>query len=86
MMEYNAAEVQQHQMSFSEPISIQHYNDPACLNRSHDDELPSFGHGTLEMLEVTRLLESAGITCCVVGISALIYYGAGRGRRVSLKE
>jgi hypothetical protein len=56
------------------------------MNASPNDKLPSFGgHGTLEILEVTQLLDEAGITCCLVGISALIYYGAGRGRRVSLK-
>jgi len=37
----------------------------------------------LEILQVIQLLERAGITCCIVGISALIYYGAARGRRVS---
>ncbi|KAI9710295.1 MAG: hypothetical protein M1820_002789 [Bogoriella megaspora] len=38
------------------------------------------GHGTLEAIEVINELESAGILCCLVGVSALIYYGAGRRR------
>ncbi|KAK0707152.1 hypothetical protein B0T21DRAFT_298824 [Apiosordaria backusii] len=36
------------------------------------------GHGTLEMLEVSRVLEENGILCAFCGVSALIYYGAGR--------
>ncbi|KAL5903102.1 hypothetical protein ACKVV7_011410 [Pyricularia oryzae] len=45
------------------------------------DDLASFGgHGTLEALEFTRTLEAQGIPCCVHGVSALIYYGAGRVR------
>lgn len=52
-----------------------------------DDDLdlkwPSFGgHGTLEALEVSRVLEDAGIICCFTGTSALVYYGAGRIRDV----
>lgn len=47
------------------------------------DEVPSCGgHGTLEILEVTRYLERHGVECCVVGVSALIFYGAGRVRDV----
>jgi hypothetical protein len=41
------------------------------------------GHGTLEMLEVSRVLEGNGILCAFCGVSALIYYGAGRVRDVS---
>lgn len=40
------------------------------------------GHGTLEMLEVSRLLEENGIICAFCCVSALIYYGAGRVRDV----
>jgi hypothetical protein len=40
------------------------------------------GHGTLEILEAINILENDGISCCIVGISALIYYGAGRIRHV----
>lgn len=47
------------------------------------DEVPSCGgHGTLEILEVTRFLERHGIECCIVGVSALMFYGAGRVRDV----
>jgi hypothetical protein len=85
-MEHNISEEQQDQTRFSKPIPLAQFNDPAFMNRSPDDEQPSFGgHGTLEIVDVTQLLNRAGITCCLVGISALIYYGAGRGRRVSLK-
>ncbi|KAH9882394.1 hypothetical protein J1614_000630 [Plenodomus biglobosus] len=81
-MQHNTTEEQQDCTRFSKPIPVEQFNDPAFMNRSPDDELPSFGgHGTLEILEVTQLLDGAGITCCLVGISALIYYGAGRGRR-----
>ncbi|KAJ5902849.1 hypothetical protein N7495_003377 [Penicillium taxi] len=44
-------------------------------------EVPSSGgHGTLEILEVTRYLETHGVECCIVAVSALIFYGAGRTR------
>lgn len=47
------------------------------------DEVPSCGgHGTLEILEVIRFLERHGIECCIVGVSALMFYGAGRVRDV----
>ncbi|KAH9207029.1 hypothetical protein DL95DRAFT_469066 [Leptodontidium sp. 2 PMI_412] len=38
------------------------------------------GHGTLEILEVTKILEKEGIPCCIVGVSALKYYWAQRMR------
>jgi hypothetical protein len=41
------------------------------------------GHGTLEILKVTQDLENNSIPCCLVGTSALIYYGANRIRGVS---
>jgi hypothetical protein len=48
------------------------------------ERLPSCnGHGTLEILEVTRILEKHDIACCITGVAALVYYGAGRGRDVS---
>ncbi|KAF1841842.1 uncharacterized protein K460DRAFT_388672 [Cucurbitaria berberidis CBS 394.84] len=82
-MEHNTTEEEQQDYTrFVKQIPVEQYNDPAFLNRSPDDEQPSLGgHGTLEILEVTQILHGAGITCCLVGISALIYYGAGRGRR-----
>ncbi|KAI1423792.1 hypothetical protein F5Y12DRAFT_715909 [Xylaria sp. FL1777] len=47
-----------------------------------DDEKPAsnHGHGTDDAHGVTKILEDANITCCLVGISALIFYGAVRGR------
>ncbi|KAF5659101.1 hypothetical protein FCIRC_12622 [Fusarium circinatum] len=38
------------------------------------------GHGTDDALAVTRILEAADIPCCMVGTSALIFYGAARVR------
>ena len=40
------------------------------------------GRGTDDALAVTRILEASDILCCLVGISALIFYGAARGRPV----
>lgn len=86
-MEQNAMAERQESALFSgRPLRLEQYYDPMFLNGSADDATPSYGgHGTLEILEITQTLEKAGITCCIVGISALIYYGAGRGRRVSSK-
>ncbi|RMD41616.1 hypothetical protein DV735_g3528, partial [Chaetothyriales sp. CBS 134920] len=36
------------------------------------------GAGTLEMLDVVKTLNEAGITCCMVGVGALKYFGAWR--------
>lgn len=50
-----------------------------------DDRLASFGgHGTIEARQVTLILEDAGNRCCVCGVGALMYYGAGRVRSVGL--
>ncbi|KAI9729157.1 MAG: hypothetical protein M1834_007064 [Cirrosporium novae-zelandiae] len=38
------------------------------------------GHGTLDILKITRILEEAGIPCCLVGTSALRYFGVNRLR------
>jgi len=50
------------------------YSDECASNR---------GHGTDDTLAVTRVLEQHGIPCCLVGIAALVFYGAGRLRSVS---
>ncbi|KAJ5233019.1 hypothetical protein N7468_005975 [Penicillium chermesinum] len=57
-------------------------SDPVESGSSYSpDEVPSYGgHGILEILEVIRFLERNGIECCIVGVSALIFYGAGRVR------
>ena len=48
------------------------------------EKLGSFGGtGNLEMVDVVKLLETSGITCCMVGVGALRYYGAGRVLHVS---
>ena len=41
------------------------------------------GYGTDDTLTVTQVLEQHGIPCCLVGIAALVFYGAGRVRDVS---
>lgn len=41
------------------------------------------GHGTLEILGVIQVLEANDIPCCLIGTSALIYYGADRVRGVN---
>ncbi|KAI0116452.1 hypothetical protein GGR51DRAFT_317951 [Nemania sp. FL0031] len=55
---------------------------PSRLPSELDDEQPASngGHGTDDALRVTQILEESNITCCLVGISALIFYGAGRLR------
>ncbi|KAK7954632.1 hypothetical protein PG996_015441 [Apiospora saccharicola] len=65
------------------PTGLCNIKQPNCLdmyNFGHDgDELASHsGTGTVEMLEVVRLLKDAGISSCVVGVHPLGYYGAGR--------
>lgn len=49
-----------------------HSNDPASNQ----------GYGTDDTLAVTRILEEHGIPCCLVGIAALVFYGASRVRDV----
>lgn len=40
------------------------------------------GEGTDDALRVTKILEESDIPCCIVGVSALIFYGAARVRPV----
>lgn len=57
----------------------------AKQDRPGEGELPLAscnGHGTLEMLEIITAFEKAGIDCCMVGVSALKFYGARRMRLV----
>lgn len=50
---------------------------------TYSDECASNGgYGTDDTLAVTRVLEEHGIPCCLVGIAALVFYGAGRVRDV----
>lgn len=60
--------------------SSQHHVDAFLTNK----QAPYSGDRTLEVLRVTQVLEGNGIPCCLVGTSALIYYGADRARDVSL--
>lgn len=49
----------------------------------HSNERASNGgYGTDDTLAVTHILEEHDIPCCIVGISALVFYGAGRVRDV----
>lgn len=40
------------------------------------------GNGASDILKVVSIFEGAGITCCMVGAGALIWFGAGRVRGV----
>lgn len=52
-------------------------------SESHNEKSASnSGRGTDDALTVTRILEAFDIPCCLVGISALIFYGAARVRPV----
>jgi len=63
--------------TFPSPPPIQQHEIETFPN----DKLASYGgHGTLEILKVTQILEENSIPCCLAGTSALIYYGANRGR------
>ncbi|KAM5506914.1 hypothetical protein McanMca71_001819 [Microsporum canis] len=48
------------------------------------EEASNGGHGTDNTLAVTQALEEHDIPCCLVGISALIFYGADRVRPVRI--
>lgn len=62
-------------------------NDPTVtsIHGFFDDKDP-IQYGVPAILEVTKTLESSGIPCCLVGICALIYYGARRIRHVSITD
>ena len=62
-------------------------NDPTVtsIHGFFDDKDP-IQYGVPTILEVTKTLESSGIPCCLVGICALIYYGARRIRHVSITD
>ena len=58
--------------------------DMSIYPKFPDNKLASFwGPGTLEVKKVARNFKDAGIVCCVCGVGALIFYGAGRVRSVS---
>ncbi|KUI58413.1 hypothetical protein VP1G_05713 [Cytospora mali] len=68
------------------PKNKQNLEDPALSPTDveeeylSDGEASNRGHGTDDTLRVTQILEEHGIPCCLVGISALMFYGAGRVR------
>jgi hypothetical protein len=53
---------------------------------SNDKPASNGGSGADDALVVTRILEAVGIPCCLVGISALIFYGADRVRPVRVPQ
>lgn len=70
------------------PDFLRNYVQPKAPDWDPEDDMdlePAScgGHGTLEMLELSRLLEENGIICAFCSVSALIFYGAGRVRDVS---
>jgi hypothetical protein len=48
-----------------------------------NESASNHGYGTDDTLAVTQVLEQHDIPCCLVGIAALVFYGAGRLRDVS---
>ncbi|KAH7174260.1 uncharacterized protein B0J16DRAFT_180863 [Fusarium flagelliforme] len=52
----------------------------ATTKLSNERPASNGGRGTDDALAVTKILEASDIPCCLVGISALIFYGAARGR------
>lgn len=42
-------------------------------------------YGALAILQLTKDFEAARIPCCLVGVTALCYYGAGRVGTVRLE-
>ncbi|TVY36986.1 hypothetical protein LOCC1_G006702 [Lachnellula occidentalis] len=50
----------------------------ACLWEGNLGDIYPPGGGSQQAKDVTDALESAGIPCCLVGVAALRYFGAGR--------
>lgn len=53
------------------------------IDTSAERQASGNGHGTLEILEIIKAFNKAGIASCIVGVSALMYFGARRVRDVS---
>lgn len=64
-------------MSITQPVT------PDTVDTSAEREASGNRHGTLEILEIIQAFEKAGIASCIVGVSALMYFGARRVRNVS---
>lgn len=75
-----AARVSKGEQGHEEPISPPVNSDENDLS---DGEASNYGRGTNDTLRITRILEEYGIPNCLVGVSALKFYGAGRVRDVS---
>lgn len=75
-----AARVPKHEQSHEELIS-----PPANIEEEDlsDGEASNHGRGTDDTFRTTQILEEHGIPNCLVGVSALKFYGAGRVRDVS---
>jgi hypothetical protein len=54
---------------------------PGLIYGFPDDKSPE-KNGALAILKVASILNDAGIQCCMTGTSALIFFGAARGRGV----
>lgn len=67
---------QGHEEPISPPVNSEE-------NDLSDGEASNHGRGTDDTLRVTQILEEHGILNCLVGVSALKFYGAGRVRDVS---
>jgi hypothetical protein len=50
------------------------------IDTSIERQASGKGHGTLEILEIIKEFNEAGIPSCIVGVSALMYFGARRVR------
>lgn len=53
------------------------------IDTSAERQASGKGHGTLEILEIIKAFNKADIASCIVGVSALMYFGARRVRDVS---
>lgn len=68
-----------------EDIPVEAFVSPAFDESviGYSDDIVPDKSGVGEMLAVVRLLENENIPCCMVGESALIYFGTGRMSNVS---
>jgi hypothetical protein len=56
------------------------YVSPADFGSPGDAFASEGCYGITDILKVVDIFEKAGITCCMAGISALKWFGAGRVR------
>ncbi|KAI1389322.1 uncharacterized protein F4822DRAFT_196893 [Hypoxylon trugodes] len=60
-------------MDLEEPFLT---SEPVVLAKTDANTASYSGRGIIEVLDVIKILEDAGIACCVTGAHALLYYGA----------